>query len=139
MAVAIEGTTPLFQVYDVPTSVAFYRDVLGFEIIRTSRPFTSAKDDFGWALLRLNGVELMLNNAYENNVRPPAPDPVRAAGHADTILYFACRNVDAVYAHLLEHGVAASEPTIAYYGMKQVYVTDPDGYGLCFQWPAPGE
>jgi hypothetical protein len=20
--------------------------------------------------------------------------------------------------------------------MKQLYVADPDGYGLCFQWPA---
>ncbi len=25
-------------------------------------------------------------------------------------------------------------PQIVYYGMKQLYVADPDGYGLCFQW-----
>jgi hypothetical protein len=23
--------------------------------------------------------------------------------------------------------------------MKQLYVRDPDGYGLCFQWPASAE
>jgi glyoxylase I family protein len=47
MAVTIQGATPMFAVYDVPTSVAFYRDILGFEIIQTSKPFTDAKDDFG--------------------------------------------------------------------------------------------
>lgn len=42
----------------------------------------------------------------------------------------------AAYMHLRAHGVAAKEPKIAHYGMKQLYVIDPDGYNLCFQWPA---
>jgi uncharacterized glyoxalase superfamily protein PhnB len=136
MAIEIEGAVPLLCVYDVPTSIAFYRDVLGFEVVQASKPFTDAKDDSGWAMLRLNGVELMLNNAYENNVRPPQPDAARVLGHRDTILYFACRDVDGTYTHLRERGVAAEPPKVAYYGMKQVYVKDPDGYGLVFQWPA---
>jgi uncharacterized glyoxalase superfamily protein PhnB len=78
----------------------------------------------------------MLNTAYEKQDRPPAPDPVRVAAHADTAIYFACPDVDAVYRHLREKGVEVKEPQIAQYGMKQVYVTDPDGYNLCFQWPA---
>jgi glyoxylase I family protein len=139
MPIAIEGVTTLLHVYDVPTSVAFYRDVLGFEIINTSKPFTDAKDDFGWAMLRLNGVELMLNNAYENNVRPPKPDQARIAAHGDTVIYFSCRDVDKAYAALRECGIAAKEPTIAYYGMKQLSVSDPDGYSICFQWPAAPE
>lgn len=139
MPIAIEGAVPLLAVYDVPTSIAFYRDVLGFEVINTSKPFTDAKDDYGWAFLRLNGVELMVNNAYENNIRPAVPDPSRTAGHRDTALYFACRDVDAARAYLLAHGIAAPEPKVAYYGMKQLYIADPDGYALCFQWPAEPE
>ena len=135
MAIAIEGVTPLFQVFDVPTSIAFYRDVLGFEVIQNSTPFTDAKDDYGWAMLRLNGVVLMLNNAYENNIRPAEPDPARIAAHRDTTLYFDCRDVGAVYEYLRARGVAVREPKVAYYGMKQLYVRDPDGYSLCFQWP----
>jgi hypothetical protein len=27
-------------------------------------------------------------------------------------------------------------PTVAAYGMKQLYVLDPDSYNLCFQWEA---
>ena len=139
MAIAIEGAIPLFHVYDVPTSIAFYRDALGFEVVQTSEPFSEAKDDFGWAMLRLNGVELMLNNAYENNIRPPAPDPARTAAHSDTSLYIGCPDVDAAYLHLCAKGIAAEKPRVAYYGMKQVYFHDPDGYTLCFQWPAVSE
>jgi glyoxylase I family protein len=33
-------------------------------------------------------------------------------------------------------GIKAEEPKVSWYGMKQVYLTDPDGYLLCFQWGA---
>jgi len=133
MAIGIQGTAPLLQVFDMPTSIKFYRDVLGFEVVTTSTP---RSEHFDWALLRLNGVELMLNTAYEEDARPPAPDPARLAVHEDTCLYFGCPDVDAAYAYLRTRGVAAKEPKIAPYGMKQLYVSDPDGYNLCFQWPA---
>jgi catechol 2,3-dioxygenase-like lactoylglutathione lyase family enzyme len=120
------------QVFDMPTSVAFYRDVLGFSVVKQSGP----GDDFDWGLLKLDGVELMLNTAYEREDRPAAPDRTRIAAHEDTTLFFSCRDVDAVYAQLRTKGVAVHEPTVAPYGMKQLYVKDPDGYLLCFQWPA---
>ena len=55
---------------------------------------------------------------------------------ADTILFFGCEDLDAAYRHLRTYGLPVKKPKIAPYGMKQLYVTDPDGYGLCFQWPA---
>ena len=36
MALDVRGLTPLLQVFDMPTSVRFYRDVLGFKVIGTS-------------------------------------------------------------------------------------------------------
>ena len=36
MAINVRGLTPLLQVYDMPTSMRFYRDVLGFEVVHTS-------------------------------------------------------------------------------------------------------
>ena len=107
--------------------------------MNTSKPFASAKDDYGWAMLRLNDVRLMVNNMYEDNIRPAEPDQSRVASRADTIIYFACRDVDGAYTTLRAQGIAASEPEIAYYGMKQTYVTDPDGYKLCFQWPVSSD
>ncbi len=133
MAVDIRGMAPLLQVFDMPTSIKFYRDALGFEVVATSTP---RGEHFDWALLRLNGVELMLNTAYEEDARPPAPDLARFAAHEDTCLYFGCPDVDAAYAYLRARGVATKEPHVAPYGMKQLYLSDPDGYSICFQWPA---
>ena len=84
----------------------------------------------------INGVELMLNTAYEDEARPPAPDSARTAAHDDTAIYLGCPDLDAAYAHLRSRGMNVNEPKVAPYGMKQVYVHDPDGYNLCFQWPA---
>jgi catechol 2,3-dioxygenase-like lactoylglutathione lyase family enzyme len=133
MGIEIRGMAPLLQVFDMPTSIAFYRDVLGFEVVTTSK---LGAENFGWALLRLNGVELRLNTAYEEDSRPPEPDRARIAAHDDTAIFFGCPDVDAAYAHLRSRAENVKEPKVAPYGMKQLYVRDPDGYNLCFQWPA---
>jgi uncharacterized glyoxalase superfamily protein PhnB len=133
MAIDIRGMAPLLQVFDMPASIKFYCDVLGFEIVSTDGKPAPQCD---WVLLRLNGVELMLNTAYEAPRRLPKPDPARVAAHMDVTLYFGCPDVDEAYEQLRRMGVNAKELKVAPYGMKQLYLTDPDGYGLCFQWPA---
>jgi glyoxylase I family protein len=132
MAIKIEGTCTLLEVFDMPTSVAFYRDVLAFEVVKASQP----GDDFDWGLLRLNDTELMLNTLYEKHDRPPAPAPARVAGRGDTSLFFSCRDLDAAYAHLRAHGIDVKSPVVRDYGMKQLSLDDPDGDNVCFQWPA---
>jgi catechol 2,3-dioxygenase-like lactoylglutathione lyase family enzyme len=135
MAIEVRGLTPLVQVYDMPASVRFYRDLLGFEIVSTSPVL--GKDRFHWVLLRLGKAELMLNTAYEfENERPVPADRARVAAHGDTTFYFGCPDVDAAYEDLREKGIALKPPKAAPYGMKQLSLRDPDGYGLCFQWPS---
>lgn len=132
MAIAFDGMAPLLQVFDMPASIAFYRDVLGFQVVQSDRP----GDDCDWAMLRRDGVTLMLNTRYEKHARPPAPDPARAALHGDVTLYIGCPDVDGAYDHLRAHGLEVDPPAVAPYGMKQLGLRDPDGYGICFQWPA---
>jgi catechol 2,3-dioxygenase-like lactoylglutathione lyase family enzyme len=137
MSLWLEGFAPLLQVFDMPTSVAFYRDVLGFELVETSpRRGSEDSDDFDWCLLRRDGIDLMLNTAYEVDQRPIRPPAERVAVHDDTALFFGCRDLDAAYRHLRAHGVAAEEPRTAPYGMRQVWLRDPDGYVVCLQWRA---
>lgn len=133
MAIEMQGMVPLLQVFDMRASIAFYCDVIGFEIVSNSPP----RDDvmFHWALLRRDGIELMLNTAYDEGQQPDVPDARRVAAHDDTGLFIACPDVDAAYAYLREKGIAEQPPKVAPYGMKQLYVRDPDGYGLCFQCP----
>ncbi len=125
----IEGVCPLLQVFDMPKAIAFYRDGLGFRVVATSR----AGDDCDWALLRLNGAELMLNTAYEKHARPPVPDPARIRAHGNTALFFGCRDLDAAYAHLRARGFEVEQPVVRDYGMRQLALEDPDSYGLGFQ------
>lgn len=134
MAIETKGICPLLQVFDMPTSVHFYRDLLGFEIVSNSPP--RSPNDFDWVWLKLNSTELMLNTAYEFDSRPPAPDPTRIAAHDDTCLYIGCPNVDAAFKYLCDKGLELKGPKVAHYGMKQLYLKDPDGFGICFQWPA---
>ncbi|MGC9950812.1 MAG: VOC family protein [Bryobacteraceae bacterium] len=135
MAIDIRGIAPLLFVFDMPAAIHFYRDVLGFEVVSTS----GGGDNCGWALLKLNGVEVMLNTEYDDGERPAVPDPARVTGHADTCLYFGLEDLDGAYQHLRAQGCDVNEPKVAYYGMRQLYVRDPDGFGLCFQWPASRE
>ncbi len=83
MGIEIRGMAPLLQVFDMPTSIKFYRDMLGFEVVTTSTP---RGEHFDWALLRLSGVELMLNTAYEQDARPGAPDAGRMRTFVDLAL-----------------------------------------------------
>jgi glyoxylase I family protein len=133
MAIAFDGMAPMFYVFDMPTSIAFYRDVLGFQIVASDgRPVP----DNDWVLLEHDGLQLMLNTAYESDERPSAPDADRIAAHRDMCLYFGCQDVDAAHTYLRSKGVNVKPPKVAPYGMKQLYLLDPDGYDLCFQWRA---
>src|SRR5215472_18165754 len=94
MTIDVRGLAPLLNVFDMPTSIKFYCDGLGFEIaLNDGKP----APHFDWVLLRLNESELMLNTAYEQDQRPPAPDPKTIAAHQDTAIYFGCPDVDGVY------------------------------------------
>jgi catechol 2,3-dioxygenase-like lactoylglutathione lyase family enzyme len=131
MALELRGLCPLLQVYDMPTSVRFYCDLLGFEMV-SHAPFY-APGEFHWCWLRRGDIELMLNTAYDEGQRPPAPDPARIAAHNDTCLYLGCPDVGAAWEHLTALGLQVQPPNTAPYGMRQLYFEDPDGFSICFQ------
>jgi catechol 2,3-dioxygenase-like lactoylglutathione lyase family enzyme len=111
--------------------VAFYRDILGFEIAMQSRQ----GDRFDWALLRGGGCDLMLNTLYESDSRPARLDAERKEVHGDVGFYFHCADLDGAYEYLRSKGIEAEKAVVRDYGMRQLMVRDPDGYWLCFQHP----
>lgn len=136
MPIEVQGLSPLIQVFDMPKSIAFYRDVLGFAVDERSKAVSGNPDDVGWAMLHLGDAVIMLNTAYDPEDMPEARNEARWAGHQDTCLYFGCPDVDGTYGHLRAKGLEVEAPKVAWYGMKQLYLKDPDGYGICFQWRA---
>ena len=93
------------------------------------------EDPFHWALLRLGDAELVLTEPMNAimiarlNANPPAwpLTTIRSC-------FFGCPDVDAAYPELRSKGIAVRKPVVTGYGMKQMYIPDPDGYSLCFQW-----
>jgi uncharacterized glyoxalase superfamily protein PhnB len=136
MALDLHGSTPLFEVFDMAASVAFYRDLIGFQVVSTNKELDTDPAQLDWVWLRLNDVELMLNTADDPGDRPAVRDPRRIFG-TGVCLYIGCPDVDAAFELFRSHGISVRPPEIAPYGMKQLYVRDPDGYSLCFQWQAP--
>lgn len=134
MALDVRGMTPLLEVFDMATSLQFYREVLGFEIVMADS--NTVAPNHNWVWIRLGDADLMLNTAYEYENRPSAPDPQRIRSHRDTCLYFGAPDVDGVYKHFISRGIQVKKPHVAPYGMKQLYLVDPDGFNLCFQWKA---
>ena len=118
-AVNLRGIAPLLLVYDMPASIRFYRDILGFEIKQTAETPEIA-DRYTWVLLNLNGIELMMEPKFPEKFRPssyPAQDK-------DMILYFGCPDVDKAYSNLQAKGIEIKEPVITGYGFKALYVRD---------------
>jgi catechol 2,3-dioxygenase-like lactoylglutathione lyase family enzyme len=97
--IEIRGLCPLLQVFDMPLSVRFYCEVLGFEISSRSPTYAveNGVERFHWVLLRRGDTELMLNTAYDEGERPASPALERVASHGDTGLFFGCPDVDAAY------------------------------------------
>lgn len=132
-----DGLCPLLQVFDMPTSVKFYREVLGFELTGNS-PIVHGRDGdyFHWCMLRRGSNTIMLNTAYDEGERPPAPEAIRFAAHSDTALFFGCPDVDDLYNQLLPRGIDVLEkPNPTVYKMRRFTIADPDGYNLSFHGP----
>jgi catechol 2,3-dioxygenase-like lactoylglutathione lyase family enzyme len=106
------------HVSDWQRSNAFYRDVIGAELVPRGR---------GWAY-RLGSQQL---NVHGPGVaaHPLARDPVRP-GNSDLCFAWPGRIEDAV-AHLERHGIPVEEGPVARHGARgegvSVYFRDPDG------------
>jgi glyoxylase I family protein len=128
MAISLTKLSPMWEVFDLPASMAFYQDVLGFERVSYAEGW--------WCMLQHGSINIMLNTAYEKDKRPAVPDAARVRGHADAELYFDTPDPKAVYDQLREKGWPASEPNVTHYGFLEVTTKDPDGFVLHFLCPA---
>ena len=119
----LEGISPFFIVEALDKSIAFYRDMLDFELSVLS----PAEDPF-FAIVRRNGVMLMLK-AVE---APPAPNSIRDP-YARWDAFVSTPEPDALAAEFTERGVTFSEPLKdTEEGLRGFELTDPDGYVLFF-------
>jgi catechol 2,3-dioxygenase-like lactoylglutathione lyase family enzyme len=124
---AIAGISPFFAVSDVPRSVAFYRDKLGFAVSfqdPPAAPFT--------ALLVRDAAQLFVKS--EAGIAP-TPNSTRHA-HLRWDAYLNVPDPDALAAEFAGRGVVSSKPLAdTPDGLRSFELADPDGYILFFGCP----
>ena len=116
---------PMLVCADVQTSIAFYCDVLGFEV-------ADRMDDVGltgWASLTLGRNRIMLTSASYLKV-PEKNEDGRLA--SDVIHYFHCEDVVGIRTHLVSSGIEVSDFYVRFYEKKEIEFLDPDGRLLIF-------
>ncbi len=125
------GLTPLIGVFDMPTALAFYRNLLGFTVQFASPEVETAEGRFShYMYLKFGGAEVMLNTQYDSNERPSGP-PERK--QRNVVFYIHCQDIELAYRALTERGLKADRPKMAGYGLMHFSVEDPDGYTIVFQ------
>ena len=139
-AIEIRDGCTLMSVWDMPTAVKFYRELLGFEITQRSPTYATedGEDLFHWCMMRSGDAWIMLNTEYDEGERP-AERPAKGDERFGTWFYYGCPNVDAAYAKLQAAGVVCNPPTFTKYGgtygFRTLSLRDPDGHGITLQWP----
>jgi uncharacterized glyoxalase superfamily protein PhnB len=118
----IQEVVPLLFVDNIERSVDFYCNALGFEV--TQRWLPNGK--LAWCRIERGSSALMLQQACDED----GPATGRGRGVS---FFFLCDDADALHAELSAVGLTVNSPKAAFYGMNQLFVSDPDGYELCFQ------
>lgn len=120
----VRELVPLLVVEDIARSLEFYRDRLGFAVVARWEP----DGRLAWGRLERDGVAVMLQQSC-------AEDGPAAGRGRGVVFYFQCADASAEYSRLTALGLRLRRPEVAFYGMNQLFVHDPDGYELCFQNP----
>lgn len=133
--------SPNLMVRDVNTSVRFYVECLGFEFVM-SVPVDSTDIMMEWmpdqplayAMVRAGDVEIMFQEekSLKSMVACLESTPV---GSASLTLYFYVQDVERLRTNLPSSANIVRDLHQTFYGMREFYVQDPNGYTLGFAQP----
>lgn len=119
--------TPLLNVQDIPHSLAFWRDLLGFEVVDSYE----WEGRLAWARLQKGQVAVMLNGRGGEPGHRLSREP-----YTDAVLCFGVDDVHALVSDLRAKGLQVEDPEAQEYGLDEIVLRDPDGYDLAFSSPS---
>jgi uncharacterized glyoxalase superfamily protein PhnB len=114
---------PLLAVRNIERSATHYCEKLGFTIVDADGESNRPK---GWCRLERGGSSIMLQQSDDED---------GDSWGRGVSFYFVCDDAEAMHAELSARGLELSAPRVASYGMKQLFVPEPDGYSICFESP----
>ncbi len=123
----ISGISPFFIVNDVPTSLAFYKDQLGFEItFQGPEP-----DDIFFGIVRRDGAQILMKAIGVAPVPNYTRDIKQGIARWDAFVHVA--DVDALAAEYAARNVEFFQPLQdTDDGLRGFEIKDADGYLLFF-------
>lgn len=122
----IQCMCPFFIVSDVPQSIAFYCEKLGFEI-----EFKQPEHEPFFAIVQRDGNMVFLKSGDVKPLPNPKRDPDMRWD-----CYCSTANPDDLAAEFAERGAKSSQSLEnTHSGLRGFEVTDPDGYVLFFGRP----
>jgi catechol 2,3-dioxygenase-like lactoylglutathione lyase family enzyme len=123
----ISAISPFFIVSDVPTSLAFYRDRLGFEItFQGPEP-----DDIFFGIVRRGGAQILMKDVGVAPVPNYTRDIKKGIARWDAFVYVP--DPDALAAEFASRNVEFFEPLRdTHDGLRGFEIKDADGYLLFF-------
>ncbi|MDR1463308.1 MAG: VOC family protein [Azoarcus sp.] len=129
------------MVDDIHATFDFYRTALGFEHVMSMPAYSARAEDvlfeydaskpLIYALVRHGDVELMFQERASLQEDVPAFADAQATGGTLTF-YFGVDDVDALAARLKSVCEVVRDLHDTFYGMREIYVRDLNGYVLCF-------
>ncbi len=122
---SIMKITPVLIVSEIETSIPFWVDLLGFE--KTVE--VPEGDKLGFVILTRHGAELMLQTTA--SVRKDTPQFAPASQAHRTSLFIEVDDFEDLLKRLGDYPIAMPE-RIAFYGMREIGVFDPNGHVLVF-------
>ena len=129
MAYGLKKLTPNLIVSDVARSSAWYRDVLGFQVITT----VPEAAPYVFAILQSGAVEVFLNAPEPAMTEYPAFKD-RPIGGTLT-LFIEVADIAGAYASLKDRVTVVMPFEKKWYGVTEFAFTDPDGYIITFAQP----
>ena len=119
MTARVEQLWPLFPVREMRASLQFYCESLDFEVVGSAE----SEGSVYWCRIERGGACLMLQQVG------PDSGIIRSSDE----FYFVCDDADLLYEELRGKGLELEPPSVAYYGMKQLFVPEPDGRAIVFE------
>ncbi len=133
----VNKLTPNFEVKDIESTVTFYQSVLGFTLVMAVPSTQDAMDesfisdkDYVYALVKKDNVELMFQrtDSFKQDVTLARGLPIGAS----VSFYMEVNGLDDFFVSIKDKVDVFTAPEMAWYGMREFYLKDINGYILGF-------
>ncbi len=122
----LKKLTPNLMVEDAAQTLAFYKDILGFEVVMT----LPEQEPFDFAIVKRDGVELMFQSraSLSENVPALTGSPIGAS----QTFYIEVTGIRDLYEALRGKVEIVVDFHTTFYGTQEFYFRDVNGYILSF-------